>query len=132
MKWLRLMVAAVALAALAWAAWALRTGGPGAVPVLPGCLLRRYTGLSCPGCGMTRATHAALNGDFGRAFEFNPLGLVLLPLALFGLVPEVLGWIMNRPPPWRLQIGGWTARAVTALVVVFWVVRNLPFWPYRL
>lgn len=46
-----------------------------------GCLFRFLTGISCPGCGMTRALTAALKLDFALAYEMHPL-VFLLPLAV--------------------------------------------------
>ena len=46
-----------------------------------GCLFRFLTGISCPGCGMTRALTAILKLDFSLAFEMHPL-VFLLPVAV--------------------------------------------------
>ena len=45
------------------------------------CPLDYFFGLSCPGCGMTRAVMAALRFDFVAAFSFHPLWILLLPTA---------------------------------------------------
>lgn len=46
-----------------------------------GCPIRFFTGISCPGCGMSRALSALLRLDFSLAFEMHPL-VFLLPLAV--------------------------------------------------
>ncbi len=46
-----------------------------------GCPLKFVTGISCPGCGMTRAYLSLLHGDVKGAFFYHPLFFVL-PLAL--------------------------------------------------
>lgn len=38
-----------------------------------GCPIKGFTGISCPGCGMTRATISALLLHFKDAFYFHPL-----------------------------------------------------------
>lgn len=38
-----------------------------------GCPIKFITGISCAGCGMTRAYKALLHLDFARAFYFHPL-----------------------------------------------------------
>ena len=45
-----------------------------------GCPIRFFTGISCPGCGMSRALSALLRLDFPLAFEMHPL-VFLLPVA---------------------------------------------------
>ena len=48
-----------------------------------GCPFRFFFGISCPGCGMTRALLAALRLDFAAAFSYHPL-FFLLPFFLLG------------------------------------------------
>ena len=38
-----------------------------------GCPVRFFLGISCPGCGITRAWLAALTLDFPKAFSLHPL-----------------------------------------------------------
>lgn len=38
-----------------------------------GCPIKAFTGVSCAGCGMTRAWMEALSGDFVAAFAYHPL-----------------------------------------------------------
>ena len=44
-----------------------------------GCPLKYITGISCPGCGMTRAWGAVLRLDFAAAFRFHPLWILPIP-----------------------------------------------------
>ena len=51
-----------------------------------GCPIKWVTGISCPGCGMTRALWSAVRFRFGEAFRFHPLFWMvplLFPLYLF-------------------------------------------------
>ncbi len=45
-----------------------------------GCPIRFFTGIACPGCGMSRALFALFRLDFSLAFEMHPL-VFLLPVA---------------------------------------------------
>ena len=45
------------------------------------CPVKYLTGVSCPGCGMTRACLSALRLDFASAFYYHPLWILMLPLA---------------------------------------------------
>lgn len=38
-----------------------------------GCVIRRYTGIPCPGCGLSRAWFSVLRLDFPAAFRYHPM-----------------------------------------------------------
>lgn len=44
------------------------------------CIFRNLLGVRCPGCGMTRAVSCAVHGKFERAFNYNRLVIIVLPL----------------------------------------------------
>ena len=52
------------------------------------CVIKVYTGLPCPGCGMTRAFLAAFHAQWDQAFYWHPLWLWILvgPLLYAGLL----------------------------------------------
>ena len=93
----------------------------------PPCLFKTATGLDCIGCGVTRALHALAHGDLMRALEMNPLAVFVLPLMplmfldTFGWRPAALQPLMRivmRPQLWMV------------LLPVYWIARNLPWWPF--
>ena len=49
-------------------------------------------GVSCPGCGMTRAFASALRLDFAAAFYYNPMW----PLVIVTFVAVAVLWILER------------------------------------
>lgn len=44
-----------------------------------GCPIRYMTGISCPGCGMTRAVDSLIHCDIKMAFHYHPL-IFFLPI----------------------------------------------------
>lgn len=50
------------------------------------CPIKWLTGISCPGCGMTRAWKAALTLDLQAAFHYHPLWFLLPPFAVLGFL----------------------------------------------
>ena len=50
-----------------------------------GCPLQHFTGIPCPGCGMSRALFALLRLDFGAALRWHPMIYVQPPVALYTL-----------------------------------------------
>lgn len=47
------------------------------------CMFRAYTGLPCPGCGLTRSLIAAAHGKIRRSFSLHRLGFITLLYVLF-------------------------------------------------
>lgn len=119
----RALWAALAVLCLAFAAYKLReTGGTG---WMPGCAFKKVTGLDCPGCGMTRAATATLQGRIMDAFRLNPVGMVLFPLAMLALSLEVIGWVRGKPLPIRLNPGRLGAIVLVVVLMGWWILRNL-------
>lgn len=92
-------------------------------PIL--CPYRALTGLPCPGCGLTRATHYLLRGDLATAWAYNPLLFLAMPLALaFALAPLAVS--EPEATRWRTRLG-WLALGLT---LAFWVWRNTALYPF--
>lgn len=105
---------------------------PGLRAYAPSCLFHETTGLLCPGCGAGRALQALLRADVIGALRMNPLAVLLGPPALFALASEALASIGPNAPirlP-RLAVGAGTARALAALVIAFWILRNVSAPPF--
>lgn len=45
----------------------------------PKCPFKLLTGWSCPGCGIQRAVHAILNGEWGEALAYNYFFVISIP-----------------------------------------------------
>ena len=75
-----------------------------------GCPIKAVTGVSCAGCGMTRAWLSALSGDWAAAFSYHPL---------FWMVPfGVLVFFLRKRLPRRLvTVLAWAA--AIAFVAVY-------------
>ena len=93
--------------------------------VTPPCPMRTLTGWWCPLCGATRAASKVIRGDFGAAFRYNAMFLVLLPLvAAFWAVwafPQRFAWLEPLQRKARKVV-----IAVAIVLVAFTVVRNTP------
>ena len=44
------------------------------------CLIRRFFGVRCPGCGMTHALSYLVHGHFRESWQHNRLVIVIAPL----------------------------------------------------
>ena len=65
---------------------------------LPLCPLAGIFGIPCPGCGLTRASLAALRGDFGAALHFHPLVFWVAPVYVFLIGGLLVGYVRGTPP----------------------------------
>jgi hypothetical protein len=93
----------------------------------PACPFKTMTGLDCPGCGITRALHALVRGDVGRALDHNVLFVLALPVLLWWMVRGILTSTGRRPPkPW-FRWRSWMTWTLVSVLGAFWVLRNLSF-----
>lgn len=101
-----------------------------AVAPMPECPFFRITGLYCPGCGSQRALHAMLNGHVTAMLGFN----VLLPAAMIFFVAEGVTGLLRRSGRQMQTLSSrrYMPVAVLIVVVTFWVLRNIPAWPFTL
>jgi len=96
----------------------------------PMCPIAGSLGIPCPGCGLTRATLALLQGDWHGALHFHPLVWLLLPLFL-GFI-GIASWELIRDParqrsPSRFN---WTGRGTTSVAIVV-ILLTLGVWLAR-
>jgi hypothetical protein len=96
---------------------------------VPLCPLHAATGLWCPLCGATRATHALLHGDLPAALHDNAIYVIGLPWVML----LWWRWYQAARLPWTAELNarrGLVRRAaLPALIVIaglFTVIRNLP------
>src|SRR6476659_5567677 len=90
------------------------------------CMLRRVTGMSCPGCGLTRCFISLAHGDIAAAWSFNPAGLWLfaimaaqLPLRCYQL------WRIHHGQD-ELRLAHWGGAALATFLVLLlgqWALR---------
>lgn len=102
---------------------------PGRTGFFPVCLFRLVTGLTCPGCGTTRALHEIVHGHFQSAFMLNPLLLIAIPFLLFAFVRYNV-MVMRGGTPRKNTLPAPYIYALFFIVVGFWVFRNTPFYPF--
>lgn len=97
----------------------------------PPCPLYKFTGFACPGCGMTRAFHALFNGDIVTALDFN----AMLPFvaAFFGYFLLSMFFVAVRGRALTIgKVGLTLIWAMFSLLMIFGVLRNLPWYPFTI
>jgi Protein of unknown function (DUF2752) len=93
------------------------------------CPFAIVTGHPCPGCGLTRATFALLQGHLTEALHLHPLSVVVSPLFAGMFAYNALVYI--REGRWAAAEGvqgRWVtagALVVMAALLIVWVARFL-------
>ena len=121
-RWRTRIVIAL-IAAIAIATYALVN--PSNSAFIPKCPFKILTGLSCPGCGIQRAIHAATEGHFSEALSYNYFLVVSLPY-LLALVLEK--WIL--PSKWSAKLypilyNRLLVLSFFFLTIAWWILRNI-------
>lgn len=116
---------AAALAAITAATVFVALVDPGEPGHYPPCPWLSLTELACPGCGGLRCVHALTRLDLSAALGYNAFAVAMFP---------VIGWLWLR---WTVRAARGVPRrslanprwlwALLAFVLVFWLVRDLPF-----
>jgi hypothetical protein len=95
---------------------------------VPLCPTRNWLHLPCPGCGATRATWLALQGDWAGSLRMHPLamvvGVLMVPsglITLRGIVREGVPAPMPRPLRWIWYL-------VAGALVAVWLARFAGFF----
>ena len=131
MKMFRRMVPLGMVVLLAAGLVLLQIYDPATSTLFPPCPLHYFTGWYCPGCGSLRAIHQLLQGNARAAWAMNPLSMMLFPFLAYGLAREAISYLRGLPSP-QFAVPGACIRALCALIVLFGIVRNLPFHPFDL
>ena len=97
--------------------------------IFPKCTFHSLTGYHCPGCGSQRAIHSLLHLNFkevaGNNFLFLPATLLIIyhylhPVYNRKFKAKLPNLFYMKNTPW----------VIFGIVVLFWILRNLPVFPF--
>ena len=96
----------------------------------PPCFFKKFTGFQCPGCGAARACYHLLHGNFLHAVSYNALLIFFLPIIFIDLLARLFA--TEKMKKLKAIPSYFRPIPVLFVVIVFWVVRNVPISPFTL
>lgn len=78
------------------------------------CIIKNLFGVSCPGCGMTRACFSAATFNFKQAFYYHPLWILVIPSILL----LILFYVKDKTKLFKLTIV-----ILIILLIIVYVIR---------
>jgi hypothetical protein len=97
------------------------------VPLPELCTFRRFVGLDCPGCGLTRSFISLAHGEVAAAWSYNPAGLLLFAIVVVQIPFRVYQL-------WRIRRGQRELSLPLAAQIIFAVlgIALVAQWSLRL
>lgn len=91
----------------------------------PKCFFHQLTGWQCPGCGISRATHALLHGHFAEALAYNYFFVISVPYLLAVCAVMGVPSLARREKLRQYVTGPLVAWIYVVLFCIWWIVRNV-------
>ncbi|HEY9003309.1 MAG TPA: DUF2752 domain-containing protein [Mucilaginibacter sp.] len=104
---------------------------PAEYSFFPKCPFHTLTGYDCPGCGSQRAIYKLLHGDIIGAARENLLLVLSLPFLAIHFFFKIKSVILDKDLRWKVIYHPLTPKIVGALAVIFWIIRNIPGYPFN-
>ena len=87
------------------------------------CVFHVTTGLSCAGCGLSRAAAALMRLDFATAFSYNAAWPLYLGYVLWAVPATVIPYVKEGRPI-NLPKPVWLNWVILGLILGYGVIRN--------
>lgn len=100
--------------------------------IFPHCPFNTLTGLYCPGCGSQRAISSLLHANFIQAAGFNILLVLSLPFLMYAAVVAGINAFVKHKLKQPIFYSPFFVKTVLVVVVVFFIARNIPSYPFTL
>ncbi|MCM1318813.1 MAG: DUF2752 domain-containing protein [Muribaculaceae bacterium] len=91
----------------------------------PQCPVHLLTGFQCPGCGISRATHALLHGRLYEALSYNWFFIISIPYFLSVCAVCYIPSLKCHTQLSRFITGPIPAWTYVTLFCIWFVVRNI-------
>lgn len=94
------------------------------------CVFYTFTGLYCPGCGMTRCVLSLFNGDLYQAFRYNALAFFIGPFILAYMINRAYKYITQKKETFFDKIPEKKYLILAIITILFAILRNIPYFSF--
>lgn len=94
------------------------------------CLFHKFTGFYCPACGITRCIFSILNGDFIKAFKYNQLVFVLIPILFLLFIYKCYLFITKKKDYINKKYYNLLYIFLLVSFLIFGVLRNISYFHF--
>ena len=91
------------------------------------CPIYELTHLYCPGCGITRCLFSLIQLDFYKAFKYNQLVFILLPISFIYYIIYSYYYIKYNK---RITIPKYISITILIIVLLFGILRNINYFSF--
>lgn len=91
------------------------------------CPIYELTHLYCPGCGITRCLFSLIQLDFYKAFKYNQLVFILLPISFIYYIIYSYYYIKYNK---RITIPKYISITILIIVLLFGILRNINYFNF--
>lgn len=102
---------------------------PSSFAFTPKCPFHTLTGFHCPGCGSQRAFHEMLHGNIWTGLQHNFLILFAFLIISYKFYLSYINRSTSKKTNNLLHHNA-TPWLILALVLGFWILRNIPLEPF--
>lgn len=95
------------------------------------CFIKSFTGLSCPSCGVTRMSVQFMHGNIRRGFYYNQILPFVFPLMAIFSIRLILRYIKTGESTLSKN-ENYFLLLLIIILLIYGIVRNLPFYPYKI
>lgn len=96
------------------------------VPHVPHfCLMKRFLGIPCPGCGISHSVMAAFQFDMAKAWLANPAGIAVALLFSFQIVARPIAIALPQAAGIVSSISRYGSNFSVILLFLVWTYRVL-------
>ncbi|MCU0961961.1 MAG: DUF2752 domain-containing protein [Pirellulaceae bacterium] len=98
------------------------------------CRFRQFTGVPCPGCGLTRAFISLAHGRLSAAWSYHPGGILFFALVLFQIPYRVWQLVRLRrgQAAHRFAVADrWVLASLAVVMLAQWAYAVIHTWGAR-